>query len=77
MSNPSFESTPSDGSTESNTQESLVSSNEGEPITYPTCTCGHNRFHHLVSSEPTYTAWGHFWVVLMGVSSSPIRLDFR
>ena len=51
--------------------------NEGISDPYPTCVCGHNRFHHLVSAEPTYTAWGHFWVVLMGVSSSPIRLDFR
>jgi hypothetical protein len=31
----------------------------------------------MVSPEPTYTGWGKFWVMFMGVSSIPIRLDFR
>jgi hypothetical protein len=43
----------------------------------PKCSCGHDRRHHLVSVEPTYTAWGQFWVVLIGVSATPIRIDFR
>ena len=31
----------------------------------------------MVSPEPEYTAWGTFWVTLMGVSATPIRLRFR
>ena len=41
------------------------------------CECGHDKHHHMVSAIPTYTAWGHFWINLMGVSSIPIRLDFQ
>lgn len=41
------------------------------------CSCGHDRKHHMVSAVPTYTTWGQFWVILMGVSASPIRLDFK
>lgn len=43
----------------------------------PRCGCGHDRRHHMVSPEPTYTVWGKFWVMFMGVSSIPVRLDFR
>lgn len=31
----------------------------------------------MVSPVPTYTSWGKFWVIFMGVSSVPIRLDFQ
>ena len=43
----------------------------------PRCSCGHDRHHHLVSHERSYTSWGGFWVMVMGVSASPIRIDFR
>ena len=42
-----------------------------------TCRCGYGRGHHMVSPVPTYTNWGKFWVIFMGVSSVPIRLDFQ
>ncbi len=41
------------------------------------CLCGNTREHHMVSPVPTYTAWGTFWMNLMGVSSVPIRIDFE
>ena len=43
----------------------------------PRCSCGYDRHHHLVSQERSYTSWGSFWVMLMGVSASPIRIDFK
>ncbi|MBM74854.1 MAG: hypothetical protein CMK59_05600 [Proteobacteria bacterium] len=41
-----------------------------------TCLCGFDRYHYMVSIVPTYTRWGAFWVTMMGVSSTPIRIDF-
>ena len=41
-----------------------------------TCSCGHNRYHHMVSADTTYTAWATFWITIMGVSATPIRVDF-
>ena len=41
------------------------------------CSCGYDRNHYMVSAVPTYTAWGTFWITLMGVSATPIRIDFR
>ena len=41
------------------------------------CFCGYTRDHHMVSPIATYTAWGKFWIILMGVSSIPIRIDFQ
>jgi hypothetical protein len=41
------------------------------------CSCGYDRYHHMVSALPTYTTWAQFWVILMGVSATPIRLDFK
>jgi hypothetical protein len=43
----------------------------------PRCRCGHDRFHLMVSKEPLYTAWHKFWVMFMGVSATPIQVDFR
>ena len=40
------------------------------------CLCGFDRYHYMVSVVPTYTRWGAFWVTMMGVSSTPIRIDF-
>ncbi|MBO85915.1 MAG: hypothetical protein CL927_11200 [Deltaproteobacteria bacterium] len=42
-----------------------------------TCVCGHDRTHYLVSPVPTYTGWGKFWVIFMGVSTRPVRVDFK
>ncbi len=42
-----------------------------------TCPCGHDRTHYLVSPVPTYTGWGKFWVIFMGVSTKPSRVDFK
>ena len=42
-----------------------------------TCACGHDRSHYLVSPVPTYTGWGKFWVIFMGVSTQPVRVDFK
>ena len=41
-----------------------------------TCSCGYSRKHHLVTPRATYTAWGTFWITIMGVSATPIRVDF-
>ena len=41
------------------------------------CSCGHDRTHHMVSPLPTYTTWGTFWISLLGISATPIRLDFK
>ena len=43
----------------------------------PRCMCGHDRHHYSVSQERSYSSWGGFWVMVMGVSASPIRIDFR
>ena len=50
---------------------------ETEEDDLPFCGCGHTRHHLMVSPEPEYTAWGTFWVTLMGVSAAPIRIRFR
>ena len=42
-----------------------------------TCVCGYDRTHYLVSPVPTYTRWGTFWVIFMGVSTKPVRVDFK
>ena len=52
----------------------LDSSSEEETV--ERCGCGYDRHHLMVTPTPTYTAWGTFWVTLMGVSASPIRIDF-
>jgi len=41
------------------------------------CSCGYDRSHHMVSPLPTYSAWGTFWISLLGISATPIRLDFK
>lgn len=42
-----------------------------------TCRCGHDRYHVMVSPEPEYTAWATFWITVMGVSATPLRIRFR
>ena len=41
------------------------------------CVCGHDRAHYLVSPVPTYSGWAKFWVIFMGVSTKPSRVDFQ
>jgi hypothetical protein len=43
----------------------------------PTCRCGHDRSHHMVSKDRKYTLWGSIWVTLFGVSTVPIRIEYR
>ena len=42
-----------------------------------TCRCGHGRDHYMVSPEPKHSGLGSFWVVLMGVSAAPYKVEFR
>ena len=43
----------------------------------PTCVCGYDRHHLMVSAEPKYGGWRGFWVIFMGVSAVPLRVDYR
>lgn len=43
----------------------------------PTCSCGHDRNHYMVSPKCSYSGWGWFWVTVMGVSKTPIKAVFR
>ena len=53
---------------------------DGPPSSRPTqlerCSCGNDRHHHMVSERREYTAWGKFWMILMGVSARPVKIDF-
>lgn len=31
----------------------------------------------MVSAVPRYSGWGGFWVIFMGVSATPKRIDFQ
>jgi len=42
----------------------------------PTCSCGHDRDHYMVSPVPTYTFLGWFLVVL-GISAPMTKMEFR
>ena len=42
----------------------------------PTCRCGHDRDHFMVSGEGQYTFLG--WAaMLFGISAVPTRIDYR
>ena len=41
------------------------------------CRCGYDRYHLMVTPELEYTAWGTFWLTVMGVSAAPLRARFR
>jgi hypothetical protein len=43
----------------------------------PTCKCGYGRDHLMVSADCKYTMWGWFWVTFVGVTTRPIKVDFR
>jgi hypothetical protein len=64
-------------STSDKSDVDLVDSEEESSEEQYICRCGNDRDHYMVSPVPTYTAWGTFWVTLMGVSSVPIRIDFH
>jgi len=53
------------------------SSGNPEAENLPRCPCGHDRTHFLVSPEGKYTLIGWFWVTLMGVTTKPVRIDYR
>ena len=55
---------------------SLDKPDQHTPDYFETCRCGNDRHHHMVSAVPTYTLWGQFWITLIGVSATPIRIDF-
>jgi hypothetical protein len=31
----------------------------------------------MVSPEPKHSGWAHFWVIFMGVTAPPYRVEFR
>lgn len=41
----------------------------------PTCACGHDRSHYLVSAKGKYTAFGWF-TVLFGITTHPVAVDY-
>ncbi|MEL6341509.1 MAG: hypothetical protein AAFV53_00145 [Myxococcota bacterium] len=43
----------------------------------PRCSHGFDRHHYMVSPLPEYTTWAAFWVTVMGVSATPIRIRFQ
>ena len=57
--------------------EPAATASGGEAAPDPVCRCGHTACHYMVSPEPTYTTWGKFCVIFLGVSTPPIRVDFR
>ena len=63
------------GSSSDEQKEQLNSKGDDSRVA-KTCLCGFDRYHYMVSIVPTYTRWGAFWVTMMGVSSTPIRIDF-
>ena len=64
-----------EGNNEEIISEDRIESQQEEDFV-ETCSCGHSRNHHLVTPRATYTAWGTFWITIMGVSATPIRVDF-
>jgi hypothetical protein len=42
----------------------------------PRCKCGHDRHHYMVSAVPIYNWWKLF-VVSMGISQKPERIDYH
>lgn len=48
----------------------------GDAPTGPTCSCGHDRFHWMVSPEPQYTGLDWVWVIF-GITTIPREVRFR
>jgi hypothetical protein len=45
------------------------------PEALPTCRCGHDKTHHMVSARGRYTIWGWF-ALLIGVTARPKRVEY-
>ena len=75
---PTTQSAPSSNPTDKGMREDIKKEETAEDAEefIETCSCGHSRSHHLVTPRATYTAWGTFWITIMGVSATPIRVDF-
>lgn len=48
-----------------------------EAHTRPTCRCGHDRTHFMVSPLGRYSLTGWFWVTVIGVTTRPRKVRFR
>jgi len=58
--------------------ETQTDSSEGERVeARPTCSCGHDRDHYMVSKDPSYTLMGSVWVAIFGISTKPIHIAYR
>ena len=57
-------------------KDRIKSESQEEEDFIETCSCGHSRNHHLVTPRATYTTWGTFWITIMGVSATPLRVEF-
>ena len=53
-----------------------VTESAGEHEERPRCPCGHDRTHYMVTADPQYNIWQLF-VVSMGISQKPHRIDYR
>lgn len=49
---------------------------EGAEPSGPTCSCGHDRRHWMVSPEPQYTGLDWVWVIF-GITTIPREVRFR
>lgn len=49
---------------------------EGDAPSGPTCSCGRDRYHYMVSPEPQYTGLDWVWVIL-GITTIPFEVRFR
>ena len=50
---------------------------DGQPeVARPTCRCGHDRDHFMVSPVPQYTGLDWVWV-LLGITTMPFEVQFR
>ena len=65
-----------DNEQEESSEKTRESSEQVQRTSSKLCLCGFDRHHYMISVVPTYTRWGAFWVTMMGVSSTPIRIDF-
>lgn len=43
----------------------------------PTCRCGRDRTHFMVSPLGSYTLAGWFWVTVIGVTTRPRKVRYR
>lgn len=43
----------------------------------PTCRCGHNRSHHMVSEEAEYSWFDWILVTVIGTTCVPKKIKFQ